>query len=133
LSWKDLWKAEIPSPSSAARSQVPPELDGETLDRLDEETVLFILRGGIRLAAGKWGVSERTLRRRFQRKRLRLCDLLQKRRRDMTLRLLSGDLPVGAVAERLGFSSSQSFARYVRREFGATARELRRRQGMPAE
>jgi AraC-like DNA-binding protein len=133
LSWKDLWKAQVPSPSSAARSQVPPKLDGETLDPLDEETVLFILRSGIRLAAGKWGVSERTLRRRFQRKRLRLCDLLQKRRRDMTLRLLSGDLPVGAVAERLGFSSSQSFARYVRREFGATARELRRRCRMPAK
>ena len=113
--------------SSTAASGIAPGLDGEILDQLDEETVLFILRFGIRLTAGKWGISERTLRRQYERKGLRLCDLLQERRRDLTLRLLAGELPVGAVALRLGFSSSQTFARYLRREFGATARQLRRR------
>jgi len=120
-------KADLLLSSSTAASGIVPGLDGEILDQLDEETVLFILRFGIRLTAGKWGISERTLRRQYERKGLRLCDLLQERRRDLTLRLLAGELPVGTVALRLGFSSSQTFSRYLRREFGATARQLRRR------
>jgi AraC-like DNA-binding protein len=114
---------------SGAQAEVAHELDGEILDLLDEETVLFVLHFGIRLTAGRWGVSERTLRRQFERRGVRLCDLLQERRRDLTRRLLAGDLPVGTIALRLGFSSSQTFARYLRREFGTTARELRRRIG----
>jgi AraC-like DNA-binding protein len=45
----------------------------------------------------------------------------------MALRLLASDLPVRAIALRLGFASSQTFARFLRREFGATATALRLR------
>ncbi len=120
-------KAGLPGPPLAARGEAARLLESGLLDLTDEETVLFILRFGIRLVAGRRGVSERTLRRQFERIGLRLSDLLQERRRDLALGLLAGDLPVGAVALRLGFSSSQTFARFLRREFGATARELRRR------
>jgi len=96
------------------------------LDRLNEETVLFLLRFGIRLGVGIFGVSERTLRRRFERQGLRLSDLLAERRRQEALRLLAGDLSLKAIALVLGFSSTQTLARYLRREFGATATTLRK-------
>ena len=97
------------------------------LDLLDEETVLFVLRFGMRLTAGKLGLSERTFRRRFERQGLRLSDLLGEWRRETAVRLLASDLPVRTVAHRLGFSSSQTLARFLRREFGMTARGIRRR------
>lgn len=96
------------------------------LDLQDEETVLSLLCEGIRLAANRRGMSERTLRRLFEREGLCLRDCLQGRRRELTVHLLEGHLSVGSVAERLGFSSSQTFARYLRREFGMTATGLRR-------
>jgi AraC-like DNA-binding protein len=97
------------------------------LHLLDDEGVLFFLRFGIRVGAGSLGIPERTLRRRFEERGLRLADLLEARRRDETLRLLSGGLPVASIALRLGFSSAQTFARYMRREFGSTASGLRKR------
>ena len=89
------------------------------------ETDLLLVQLGVRATARRLGVSERTLRRRFERHGIRLCDYLAARRREMTLGLLAGDSPVAAVADRLGFSSSQTFARYVRRGFGTTATGLR--------
>lgn len=79
----------------------------------------------MRLTARTLGLSERTFRRQFERKGLRLSDLLGERRRQMALRLLASDLPVRTIADRLGFASSQTFARFLRREFGATATALR--------
>jgi AraC-like DNA-binding protein len=99
----------------------------EPFDLLDEEAVLFVLHFGMRLTARKLGLSERTFRRRFERKGLRLSNLLGERRREMALQLLANDLPVGKIAHRLGFASSQTFARFLRREFGATATALRLR------
>lgn len=95
-------------------------------DLLDEETALFLLRFGIRLGVGLFGVSERTLRRRFERRGVRLSDLLAKRRRREALRLLSEEIPLKAIAPHLGFSSTQTLARYLRREFGSTATLLRK-------
>ena len=96
-------------------------------DLLDEEAVLFVLQFGMRLTARKLGLSERTFRRRFERKGLRLSNLLGERRRQMALQLLASDLPVGTIAHRIGFASSQTFARFLRREFGTTATALRLR------
>jgi hypothetical protein len=101
--------------------------DGEILDLTDEETVLFILRFGLRLASGLFPFSERTRRRVYERRGLRLAELLKERRRELTLHLLATDLPVKTVALRLGFSSLQTFARYVRREYGMTATAVRTR------
>lgn len=93
----------------------------------DDEADLRLLRFGVRIVAEHLGISERTLRRQFQRQGIRLRDHIRRRRRELALRLLGGDLPVGTLASRLGFSSSQTFARFVRREFGETATGLRRR------
>lgn len=82
---------------------------------------------GVRATAERLGVSERTLRRRYARAGTRLHDRIDELRRERTLELLRGGLPVSVIALRLGFASSQTFARWVRRAFGATATGLRRR------
>lgn len=104
----------------------PSALPDPTLLSVTSETDLLLVRVGVRAAAERLGISERTLRRQFDRRGLRLHDHLVARRREMTLKLLAGDLPVATVASRLGFASSQTFARYVRRQFGATATDVRR-------
>ena len=114
----------VPPRGAASGASVP---NGAFLDLLDDEGVLFFLRFGIRVGAGTLGIAVRTLRRRFEKRGLRLADLLEARRRDETLRLLSGGLPIASIALRLGFSSAQTFARYVRRNFGTTATGLRKR------
>jgi len=96
-----------------------PGPDGPDIDEL-------LLRLGVREAAERLGVSERTLRRRYARLGSRLHDHLGKLRRERALDLLGGGLPVSVIALRLGFASSQTFARWVRRSFGFTATELRR-------
>jgi AraC-like DNA-binding protein len=94
---------------------------------LSEELAIFLVRFGPRLAASRRGISERTLRRRFERRGLRLADHVKSSRRLLAERLLATDLPLTTVSDRLGFSSLQTFARFMRREFGATASQVRRR------
>ena len=115
----------FPARLAAARGALAEK--AEPFDLFDEEAVLFVLHFGMRLTARKLGLSERTFRRQFERKGLKLSDLLGERRRQMALQLLSSDLPVRTIAQRLGFASSQTFARFLRREFGATATALRLR------
>src|SRR5512143_1940303 len=109
-------KGTSPHPSSA-----------EEFALLSEEMAIFLVRFGPRLAASRHGISERTLRRRFERRGLRLADHLKVSRRRLTERLLLTDLPVTTVSDRLGFGSTQTFARFMRREFGETATALRQR------
>lgn len=94
---------------------------------LDEKDELRLLRFGVRKVAEHLGVSERTLRRRYERQGIRLRDHLRLRRRELAVDLLGGDLPVRTLSSRLGFSSPQTFARFVRREFGDTPTGLRLR------
>lgn len=94
---------------------------------LSEEMAIYLVRFGPRLAAGRSGVSERTLRRRFERRGLRLMDYLKKSRRRFAERLLLTDLPLMTVSTNLGFGSTQTFARFMRREFGETATAVRQR------
>ncbi len=96
-------------------------------DLLSEEMALFLVRFGPRLAAGSQGISERTLRRRFQRHGLRLHDYLKENRRRLVESLLRTDLPFTTISCRLGFGSNQAFAHFIRREFGTTAKTLRGR------
>jgi hypothetical protein len=113
----------MPRSTAAGRSLRP---EAGLFELLDDETVLFLLRSGIRPGAGLFGVSERTLRRRFQQQGLCLSDLLSQRRRTEALRLLAGNLPLKSIAVLLGFASTQTLARYLRREFGVTATVLRK-------
>lgn len=94
---------------------------------LSEEMAIFLVRFGPRLAASRHGISERTLRRRFERRGFRLADHMKDSRRRLAERLLLTDLPLTTVSDRLGFGSTQTFARFMRREFGATGTVVRRR------
>jgi AraC-like DNA-binding protein len=94
---------------------------------LSEEMAIFLVRFGPRLAASRHGISERTLRRRFERRGLRLADHMKESRLRLAERLLLTDLPLTTVSDRLGFGSPQTFARFMRREFGETASSVRRR------
>ena len=94
---------------------------------LSEEMAIFLVRFGPRLAACRHGISERTLRRRFERRGLRLAVHVRESRLRMAERLLATDLPVTTVSDRLGFGSTQTFARFMRREFGETATAFRER------
>ncbi len=52
---------------------------------------------------------------------------MKESRRRLAGRLLTTDLPLTTVSDRLGFGSPQTFARFMRREFGETASSVRRR------
>ncbi|MGE5345181.1 MAG: helix-turn-helix domain-containing protein [Acidithiobacillales bacterium] len=123
MAWGPRRVSDTPRP---AEKGGPHQREEALLDLLDDETVLFLLRFGIRLGVGIFGVSERTLRRRFERFGIPLSGLLGERRRQEALRLLAGDAPLKTVALHLGFSSTQTLARYLRREFGTTATVLRK-------
>ena len=96
-------------------------------DLLDEETGLLLIRQGVRAGAERHGCSARTLLRWFRKEGVSARGYVARVRRHLALELLAKDLPVGTIARRLGFSSAQSLARFLRREFGVTASELRRR------
>jgi AraC-like DNA-binding protein len=92
---------------------------------LSEEMAIFLVRFGPRLAASRVGISERTLRRRFERRGLQLAAYTKESRLKMVPHLLATDLSLRTVADRLGFASPQTFARFIRREFGETATAIR--------
>lgn len=94
---------------------------------LSEEMAIFLVRFGPRLAACRQGISERTLRRRFERKGMRLAAYTKECRLKLARRLLATDLPLSTVSDRLGFSSPQTLARFMRREFGETTTAVRQR------
>src|SRR5512144_1182080 len=94
---------------------------------LSEELAIFLVRFGPRLAASQQGICERTLRRRFQRRGVRLATYTKESRLKLARHLLASDLSLTTVADRLGFSSPQTLARFVRREFGETATAARQR------
>ncbi len=123
MAWGPRRVSQMPRSAAAGRSHRP---EAGLFELLDDETVLFLLRSGIRLGAGIFGVSERTLRRRFQKQGIRLSDLVSERRRTEALRLLAGNFPLKTIALLLGFASTQTLARYLRREFGVTATVLRK-------
>lgn len=123
MAWGPRRVSQMPRSAAAGR---PRRLEAGLFELLDDETVLFLLRSGIRLGAGIFGVSERTLRRRFQKQGIRLSDLVSERRRTESLRLLAENFPLKTIALLLGFASTQTLARYLRREFGVTATVLRK-------
>jgi AraC-like DNA-binding protein len=94
---------------------------------LSEEMAIFLVRFGPRLTASRKGISERTLRRRFERCGLRLAVYTKESRLKLVQRLLATDLSLTTISDRLGFASPQTFARFMRREFNETATEARRR------
>ncbi len=92
------------------------------------ETPLFILmRDGIAPLARHFGISARTLRRHCARAGLRLDVQRRALRRELVMILLATDLPISDVAHRLGYASSKTLARFLKKTFGATATHMKRR------
>jgi AraC-like DNA-binding protein len=71
-------------------------------------------------------MSPRTLRRHCAKTGLRLAAYKQALRRESVMQLLVTDLSIGTIAARLGFASSQTLARFIKKAFGSTATALRR-------
>jgi AraC-like DNA-binding protein len=84
---------------------------------------------GLAAAARRLGVSTRTLQRRLTEERLTFKDLVDEVRRTDGLSLvLSTDLQLLEISERLGYSESKAFRRAFHRWTGASPAGLRRQQ-----
>jgi AraC family transcriptional regulator len=94
---------------------------------LSDEAVSFLLREGSKALARRQGVSLRTLRREFAARGTTLAYFVSSRRAALTMNLLQdNEISLRRAGEILGFSNQSSFARFVKREFGQSPRDLRR-------
>lgn len=92
-----------------------------------EYTRANLQRGDIAGACAAMGVSERTLRRRFQTLLGMTWDAYRQRARLLAAATLLGDtaLPIGDIAAEVGFDSQSAFARAFKTLTGRTPREFR--------
>lgn len=93
---------------------------------LSEELALSLVRFGVRAVAENRRVSERTLRRQFEREGVTVQEHVAHIRLEMARRLLVSRRPMCEIAGELGFASTQTFDRFVHREMGLTPTSLRR-------
>lgn len=101
-------------------------------DEADKQALLAeqLLARGTKGIAKERGVSVRTLQRRLAAQGLRARQVVAELGRERAKQLLRSGLRVGDVAFELGFSGTEAFSRFCRRELGATPTELRRRRGV---
>ena len=128
--------ADTPDRSTAVLRAIPgvsgddlgpcpdPRLADPAEELLSEEMAILLVRFGVRGTAEKLGVSERTLRREYVKAGRTALEHVHHTRRTMALRLLVSRRPISEVARALGFASTQTFSRFVRREFGLTPTAL---------
>lgn len=94
-----------------------------------QQTILALLpTGGCNATqvARFLGIDRRTLHRQLAAEGLSFSELLDQVRCDLVRRHLSGsDLPLGGVAELLGFSGLSSFSHWFRSHFGCSASQWR--------
>jgi len=102
---------------------------GETMQETCRELILALLPGGactVQEVARHLRVDRRTLHRRLDAEGLTFSHMLDQVRCDLVKRhLRDSDLPLGEVAELLGFSGPSSFSHWFRRQFGCSASEWR--------
>jgi AraC-like DNA-binding protein len=98
--------------------------DPEAAFTLTNDEVAVLIQRGVSGLARYFKVSPRTLRRLCAKKGISLREFRALLIVAAARTLLHSGLPVKDVARRLGFSSSQTFARFLRRECGATASRL---------
>lgn len=108
-------------------SQAPP------LAETRETPLQLLMRDGVAPLARHFGMSARTLRRHCARVGLRLDVQRRTLRRELVMTLLATDLPIAEVANRLGYASSQTLARFLKKSFGVTATQVRRQNRSKAE
>ena len=107
------------------RSIVREELPAGGL--LDEESGLLLVAAGVEAAAEQKGCSERTVRRRLEANEQTARELVSRIRLRMSETALGNQGPVSLLAKWLGFASPDGYRRFIRREFGVSVKELRRR------
>lgn len=100
---------------------------------LDEGAALALVAHGLEAAARRSGVSERTIRRRFEAAGSSVSRVIYRTRVEATLRACGAAVPTTVVARWLGFTSTDAYRRFVKREVGVSIKGLRRRVRQSAE
>lgn len=112
-------------------------LRGDPRDLLGQvrQAILDRLRGGapdLDVVARALGMSGRTLQRRLTAGGTRYSDVLDALRREMSgAWVRDTDVPLGEIAERLGYLETSAFLRAFRRWHGAPASRVRGARGVP--
>lgn len=96
---------------------------------LGESSRRVLSQRGAKGLAKRRGVSAKTIYRRLYEAGLGVRDLRDEERKESIEKLLEAGLPFREIASRLELSGPQAFTRLVRRLFGATPREVRKRKG----
>lgn len=94
---------------------------------LDEGEALVLIAHGLAAAARKSGVSDRTLRRRFEAAGTSVSRVVYRTRVEATVRACDAAVPTTVVARWLGFASTDAYRRFVKRELRVSIKELRPR------
>lgn len=90
-----------------------------------DDVAAQLLATGARAVAAEQGLAFRTFQRRMSECGTTPRTLVQRLRRERALHLLATAMPLADVARALVFSGTISLARFCRREFEATAGQLR--------
>jgi AraC-like DNA-binding protein len=94
---------------------------------LDEGEALTLVSHGLAAVARRAGVSERTLRRRFADAGTSVSRVVHRTRVETTVRACGAAVPTTVVARWLGFTNTDAYRRFVKRELGLSIKRLRPR------
>lgn len=94
---------------------------------LAEDDALALVAHGLREVAQRTAVSERTIRRRFDAAGKPVHTVVYSVRIEATRCALAASVPTTVVARWLGFTNTEAYRRFVRREMGVSIREMKNR------
>ncbi len=114
-----------PTPLASRTSAIAPLGEPEGVFALTDSEVAMLIQHSVSGLARHLDLAPRTLRRVCAEKGVSLRAFRALLVIAGARTLLQANFPVKDVAHRLGFSSSQTLARFIRRECGTTARELK--------
>ena len=112
-------RRENPSTRKTRSVQSDPGLTPEDLTEI-------VVHGGRGLTLTT-GVAGRTRRRMLARTGMSLHQVKREARRRLAASVFSSSLPLKEIPRQLGYSSTQTFSRFIRYEFGVAATALRER------
>jgi AraC-like DNA-binding protein len=92
---------------------------------LAEDDALALVAHGLREVALRMAVSERTIRRRFDAAGKPVHTVVHRVRIEVTRSALVASVPTTVTARWLGFTNPEAYRRFVRREMGASIREIK--------
>lgn len=94
---------------------------------LDEGEALVLIAHGLAAAARQSGVSDRTVRRRFEAAGTSVSRVVRQTRVEATIRACGAAVPTTVIARWLGFTNPDAYRRFVRRELGVSIKKPRPR------